>query len=85
MIARRSSSVFFTSWPIVSTRARFRQLRGRSERSSSSIGSSRSGEVGSVGDDLAELEAAGLVGQVGDEADEVAQRLAGRGRARRAA
>ena len=69
VIARRSSSVFCTSWPIVSTRARLRQLRGRSDRSSSSIGRSRSGDVDVGDDDLAELEAARLVGQLGDEVD----------------
>ena len=77
VIARRSSSVFCTSWPIVSTRARLRQLRGRSDRSSSSIGSSRSGDAVD-GETSPELEPAGLVGEVGDERHEVAQRVAGR-------
>ena len=64
---------------MVLTWARLRQLRGRSDRSRSSIGRSRSGEPRCDGDDLAELEALGLVAQVGDEADEGAQRGAGRG------
>ena len=45
VMASRSSSVFWTSWPIVSTRARLRQFRGRSDSSSSSIARSRSGET----------------------------------------
>src|SRR5581483_7257720 len=45
VMASRSSSVRSTSWPIVSIWARLRQLRGRSERSSSSIGRSRSSDV----------------------------------------
>ena len=57
VIASRSSGVRSTSSPIVLIWARFRQLRGRSERSRSSIGWSRSGEP-EVGDaDVAELEA----------------------------
>src|SRR5205807_2729320 len=44
VIASRSSSVFSTSSPMRLICARLRQLRGRSERSSSSIGRSRSGE-----------------------------------------
>ena len=78
VIASRSSSVFCTSWPIVSTRARLRQLRGRSDRSSSSIGEVEVGRRRRRRRDLAELEAAGLVGQLGDQVDEVAQRVAGR-------
>ena len=79
VMARRSSSVFCTSSPMVLTWARLRQLRGRSDRSRSSIGRSRSGEPRSTAADLAELEALGLVAHVGDERHEVAQRGAGRG------
>src|ERR671934_8490 len=46
VMARRSSSDFSMSWPMVSTWARFRQLRGRSDKSSSSIGRAGSGVDG---------------------------------------
>ena len=79
VIARRSSSVFCTSWPIESTRARLRQLRGRSERSSSSIGELEVGRGRGDRRDLAELQAFLLRRELADEADEVAQRRTGRG------
>ena len=44
VMASRSSAVRSTSSPMVLTWARLRQLRGRSERSRSSMGRSRSGE-----------------------------------------
>ena len=75
----RSSSVLVSSSPTVLIWARLRQLRGRSDRSRSSIGRSRSGERGGDVGDLAELEALRLVAQVGDEVDQRAQRGAGRG------
>ena len=78
VIARRSSSVFCTSWPMVSTRARLRQLRGRSDRSSSSIGELEVGRRRVDGATSPSSRPAGLVAEVGDEADEVAQRVAGR-------
>ena len=53
-------------------------VAGRSERSRSSIGRSRSGEPVVAGH-LAELEALGLVAHVGDEGDQRPQRVAGRG------
>ena len=78
VIASRSSSVFCTSWPIVSTASpleavartlgqvelldRELEVRGRRRR----------------GRHLAELETLGGVRQLGDEADEAPQRVAGR-------
>ena len=63
---------------MVSTRARLRQLRGRSDRSSSSIGSSRSGDARRRRH-LAELEARGARrDRSATSADQVAQRVAGR-------
>ena len=64
---------------MVLTWARLRQLRGRSDRSRSSIGRSRSGEPAATAADLAELEALGLVAHLGDELDQRAERVAGRG------
>ena len=52
---------------MVLTCARLRQLRGRSDRSRSSIGRSRSGEPDASVLDLAELEALRLVAHLGDE------------------
>ena len=85
VMASRSSGVRSTSSPMVLIWARLRQLRGRSERSRSSMGRSRSGEPLVDGADVAELEALGLLLEVGDEADEAAQRLARPRRAPRAA
>ena len=79
VMASRSSSVFSSSSPMVLTWARLRQLRGRSDRSRSSIGRSRSGEPALTAADLAELEALRLVAHLGDELDQRAQRGAGRG------
>ena len=78
VMASRSSSVFWTSSPTVLTWARFRQLRGRSERSRSSIGRSRSGEPLVAGADVAQLEALRALAHVGDQADQRAQGVAGR-------
>ena len=64
---------------MVLTWARLRQLRGRSDRSRSSMGRSRSGEPAADGGHLAELEALRVVAHVGDEVDQRAQRGAGRG------
>ena len=68
-----------TSSPMVLTWARFRQLRGRSDRSRSSMARSRSGEPLRRGADLAQLEALGLVLEVGHQPDQRAQGVAGRG------
>ena len=68
-----------TSSPMVLIWARLRQLRGRSERSSSSMRRSRSGEPPVVRAGLAELEALGRLLEVGHQADQGAQGVAGRG------
>src|SRR5947208_693733 len=70
----RSSWVFTTNSPIVFTCARLRQLRGRSDRSRSSIG-----RPGGGANDLAEVQRGGLFIETGDQIDQVAQGLAGRG------
>ena len=75
VIARRSSSVFCTSWPMVSTRARLRQLRGRSDRSSSSIGELEVGRRGRSATTSPSSRPRGSSRQVGDERHEVAQRV----------
>ena len=67
-----------TSSPIVLIWARLRQLRGRSERSSSSMRRSRSGEPrGAPG--VAQLETLGGLFEVGHQGDQVAQGVTGRG------
>ncbi len=79
VMASRSSMVRSTSSPIVLIWARLRQLRGRSERSSSSMRRSRSGEPLVVTPVVAQLEALRRVLEVGHQAHQGAQGVAGRG------
>ena len=64
---------------MVLTWARLRQLRGRSDRSRSSIGRSRSGEPAVAVATSPSSRPCGLVAHLGDEAHQRAQRVAGRG------
>jgi hypothetical protein len=79
VMASRSSSVFCTSSPTVLTWARLRQLRGRSDRSRSSIGRSRSGEPLVAAPTSPSSRPLRGVAHVGDQADQGPQGVAGRG------
>ena len=74
----RSSSVLVSSSPTVLTWARLRQLFGRSDRSRSSIGRSRSGELTVVSTTSPSSRPCGSSAHRGDEFGQCLQRGAGR-------